>query len=117
MKFLLALLFCFSAIADERSKPLTTSRIDYTVTNVTTGAWVEVYPALPQPVNRIEIFDSSGRTMEIGFGPSGGETRLVIVFPGGNGPVPVDLPNNARISIRAVSATASSGEIDLNFYQ
>jgi hypothetical protein len=114
---LLILLFVSSIAFANGVKPLTTSRIVYSSTNVTTGAWVEVIDALPQPVERIEIFDSSGKTMELGVGPVGGETRQILVFPGGNGSVPFDLAKGTRISVRAVSGTANSGELSLNFFQ
>lgn len=65
----------------------------------------------------MEVFDSSGQTMEIGVGPASGEARLFIVTPGGNGAVPVSIPKSARVAVRAISGTASSGELSINYYQ
>lgn len=95
---------------------VTTSRNDYTSTNVTTSAWVQLVASSGNAINEIEVFDSSGQTLEIGTGGSGSEVRLIIVFPGGNGRVPVSIPISTRISIRAISATANAGESDINFY-
>lgn len=95
---------------------VTTVRNDYTSTSVTTGAWVQLVASLGAAVNEIEIFDSSGQTLELGTGAAASETRLILVFPGGNGRVSVSIASGTRISIRAVSATADTGEIDINFY-
>jgi len=95
---------------------VTTSRNNYASTPVTTGAWVQLIASTASAVNMMEIFDSSGQTMEIGTGAAASETRLVIVFPGGNGQIPVNIPAGTRVSVRAVSASASVGELDINFY-
>jgi hypothetical protein len=65
----------------------------------------------------LEIFDSSGQTMELGMGASGSETRIALILPGGNGQIPILIQQGTRLSVRAVSGTASSGELDLNAYQ
>lgn len=91
-----------------------TYRNNYASTPVTTGAWVQLAASV-SATTEMEIFDSSGQTMELGIGAAASETRLILVFPGGNGRVPVAL-NGERLSIRAVSATASVGEIDINLY-
>lgn len=92
-------------------------RNDYTSTNVTTGAFVELKAALAQQATAIEIFDSSGQTLELATGSGGSEVVFMRVFPGGNGYLPITLAAATRISIRAVSADATVGEININFYQ
>lgn len=95
---------------------VTTIRNDYTSTSVTTGAWVQLVASTAAAITELEIFDSSGETLEIGTGAAAAETRLILVFPGGNGRVPVAIAAATRISIRAVSGTASVGELDINCY-
>ena len=95
---------------------VTTVRNDYSSTNVTTGAWVELIASTASEINELSIFDSSGETLELGTGAAASETRLMLIFPGGNGREPVQIPSGTRVSIRAVSATASVGELDINFY-
>ena len=98
--------------------PLAHARVVYSSTNVTTSAYVQLLAATPNvPVNTLEIFDSSGQTLVIATGASGSEVDAFYVFPGGNGPTRVSIPPNTRLSIKAVTATASSGELDLNVYQ
>jgi hypothetical protein len=93
-----------------------TIRNDYSVTPVTTGAWVQLVASTLSDVKEIEIFDSSGQTLELGLGGSGSEVRKIIIFPGGNGRIPCQIAAGSRVSIQAISANASVGEIDINFY-
>lgn len=85
----------------------------YSVTNVTTGAWVQLIASTAAAATEIQLFDSSGQTLELGIGGSGSESRVLIISPGGNGAVPLAIPSGSRISVRAISATASVGEIDV----
>lgn len=98
------------------STVVTTVRNDYTSTGVTTGAWVQLVASTSAEIQSLEIFDSSGQTLELGTGAAASETRLLLVFPGGNGKISVRIAASTRISIRAVSASASVGELDINFY-
>lgn len=94
-----------------------TARNDYTSTNVTTGAWVQLIAATAAAATTIEVFDSSGQTLELGVGGAGLEVRQFIIYPGGNGRVSLAIPAGSRIALKAISATANVGEIDVNLYQ
>lgn len=125
MRTLALLLFFISPVSFAGSttaiqpgrKLITTVRNAYASTNVTTSAWVELVSSMPVTTSVMEIFDSSGQTLKIGFGASGSEITQLYVFPGGNGTIPVEVPVDTRVSIRAVTGTASSGELDINFYK
>ncbi len=91
-------------------------RNDYSSVNVTTAAYVELIASTGSEINQLEIFDSSGETLKLALGAAASEVDLLLVTPGGNGIIPVNIPAGTRVSIRAVSATASVGEIDINFY-
>lgn len=95
---------------------VTTIRNDYTSTAVTTGAWVELIASTSALITELDIFDSSGSTLELGIGAAASEARLILVTPGGNGKLPVAINAGTRISIRAVSGNASVGELDINFF-
>jgi len=92
------------------------ARLDYSVTNVTTGAYEQIIASVPATANKMEIFDSSGQTLKIAFGAAAAEVDQFLVFPGGNGPIDINVPAATRISIQAVSALADAGEISINFY-
>lgn len=92
-------------------------RLVYSSTNVTTGAWVQLLSSVGAiAVKEIEIFDSSGETLELGVGAAASEVSKSYVFPGGNGKIPMQIAANDRLAIKAVSATANSGEILINLY-
>ena len=91
-------------------------RNDYTSTSVTTAAYVQLVASTGSAVNKIEIFDSSGETLKIAFGAAASEVDQFLVFPGGQGAININIPASTRVSIKAVSNTASVGEIDINFY-
>lgn len=92
-------------------------RLVYSTTNVTTGAWVQLLASVgATAIKEIEIFDSSGETLELGVGAAASEVSKSYVFPGGNSRIPMQIPANARLAIRAVSATANVGEIVINLY-
>lgn len=89
----------------------------YSSTNVTTGAYVQLIASTSGAATEIEIFDSSGQTLKIAVGGVGTEVDQIIDYPGGNGRVPLAIPAGSRVSIRAISGTASTGEIDINLYR
>jgi peptidoglycan hydrolase CwlO-like protein len=93
-----------------------TARHSYSSTPVNTTNWQQLLASTSGAIRRVEIFDSSGQTLELGVGAPGSEVRQILVFPGGNGIVPLSIASGARVSIRAVSATANEGEISINFY-
>lgn len=95
---------------------VTFHRRDYSSSNVTTAAWSELIASMPADVISLEIFDSSGQTLKLGVGSSGSEVDLVLVFPGGNGMIPLEILAGARLAIKAVSANATEGEICINLY-
>jgi hypothetical protein len=92
-------------------------RNDYSSTNVTTGAYVELIASTAFAVKKMQIFDSSGQTLKIATGAAASEVDRFLVFPGGNGDVEITIPAGTRISIRAVSASATVGEISINLFK
>lgn len=91
-------------------------RNDYSTSPVTTGAYVQLIASMPAAVKEVEIFDSSGETLVLAIGGIGSEVDKVYVFPGGNGRITLQIAATARLSIKAVSANATSGEFTANFY-
>lgn len=100
-------------MASDQLVPVQTIRNAYASTNVTAGAWVELDSSLDAAVKRLIIFDSSGQTLELGTGPGASETRLCIIPPGGLD-IDVNIAATTRLAIRAISGTASTGELDIN---
>lgn len=95
--------------------PITLVRNVYSSTNVTTGAYVQLIASTAAVINKIQIFDSSGQTLALAFGAAASEVNKIYIFPGGNGDVDMAIPAGTRVSVIAISATASVGELDINF--
>lgn len=74
---------------------------------VTSAAWTQVIASTAALAQGLYIFDSSGVSLELGFGAALSEARRLIIPPGGlNGFIPLNIPAATRISIRALGTTA-----------
>lgn len=92
-------------------------RLDYSSTNVTNSAWVELVASVgADDIQGITLFDGGGFAMELGIGAAASEVRTLLIPPGGfNGVIPLYIPAGSRLSIQAVgAATVDAGEIDIN---
>lgn len=89
---------------------------DYSSTTVTTSAYTELVSSLSANISEVEIFDSSGEFLYLATGGSGSETNKIIITAGGNGRIPLAITSGTRVSIKALSASASTGRIVVNFY-
>lgn len=106
----------YVALSPKGRGVLTPFRNAYGSVNVLTGSYTQVTAVTSAQINEIEIFDSSGQTMAIAIGAAAAEVVQAYIFPGGNGRMPLLIPAGSRISIIAISASATLGEIDINFY-
>ena len=94
-------------------------RHSYTITPVTTAAWVTIIASNEEPCSGVEIFDSSGSIMKLATGTVGNEVELPFhIFPGGNNSFMLhhEIPSGVRISAKAVDASATAGDLCFNFY-
>lgn len=97
-------------------------RHDYSSTNVTTSAWIEVAGAgtLNGRSHGIEIFDSSGEELIFGIGLTTADVQeMGTVYPGGtDGVHRTELPNGTALLLflKAVSGTASTGVCHISLY-
>jgi hypothetical protein len=99
-------------------RPCQVIRNDYSSTSVTTSAWVQLDSSMNADTHELEIFDSSGSVLKLGIGASGSETDIPFhIIPGGNANrIAVSIPQGSRLAIKAVDATASSGQLVINCY-
>lgn len=100
---------------DQTGVVLQTIRHSYSASTVTSAAWVQLSPALSAHTNWIEFFEDSGNAMELGQGPAGSESRICLIPPGGFATAQaLVLPQNMRLSVRALSGSVVSGQILIN---
>ncbi len=88
----------------------------YASVNVTTAAYVQLVASTAAIINLLDIFDSSGQTLVFAVGGAGAEVDQFNIYPGGNGRIELAIPASSRLSVKAVSATASTGELDINCF-
>jgi hypothetical protein len=86
----------------------------YSSTPVTTSAYVQVVASTSAAVTRVSIFDSSGETLILATGAAASEVIKLYVPPGG-GEYDLAIPSGTRVSIKALTASATSGYQLINF--
>lgn len=91
------------------------ARNDYSSVNVTTSAYTQLIASTANEYQEIQVFDSSGQTLKLATGAPASEVDKIIIPPGGTLPIKLRIASGTRISIKALSATANSGEIDVQF--
>lgn len=95
------------------------TRIDYTTVNsgagVSTSAYTQLVSSLSGAVKELYIFDSSGRALLLAVGGSGSEIDQVYIEPGGTGMVRLAIPASSRLSVKAVDAAATTGQLLVAF--
>lgn len=89
---------------------------DYSSTPVTTSAYVQLIASTSATSTKLEIFDSSGEVLILAVGAAASEVDQLYIFPGGNGPVELNIPSGSRISVKAKTTTASAGLLVINLY-
>ena len=111
--FLLPLLFVCEANAGN------VSSLSYAATNVTTGAYVTLVASTPIHVANLVVCDNSGHILKIAVGAAGSEVDLVSVPLNACMVIPVGpiLKLGARLSIRAIDASATTGYNVVSFVQ
>jgi hypothetical protein len=90
--------------------------LNYSSTNVTTSAYVEIISSAAGLITGITAFDSSGQGMILALGSVSSEVDFLYIPPGGfDGQVSVSIPSGERISIKAINGTANAGRFIANF--
>lgn len=102
--------------AQHSAQPILIKRNDYSSTNVTTAAYVELVASLASNVSMIDIYDSSGEFFVLAVGEAGSESDVIYIPQGGNGRIFLTLSAGQRVSIKAVSANATVGDLLINFW-
>lgn len=87
------------------SNPVDRIRLDYSVTNVGSSAWVTLSSSLGLDSNLLDVSDESGRELLIGYGPAGSEKVLLETKDGGAGNISATLNSGMRLAVKAVSGS------------
>jgi hypothetical protein len=89
-------------------------RNSYSVTPVTTGAYVQILASTAAAINRLYIFDSSGSAIILATGASGSEVDQLYIGPGGSdAPYELNIASGTRLALKALDTNASVGQFIL----
>jgi hypothetical protein len=84
--------------------------LSYSGTNVTTSAYVTLDPAIAVSCSKIVIVDTSTQLMKLAVGAAGSEKDICTFQGNGNAVlIPAYISMGARLSLKAISANATSG--------
>ncbi len=115
MKIILSLIALL--IYSQISLASNVSSLSYSATNVTTSAYVTLVASSPIAVVHLIICDSSGQILKLAKGSAGNEVDLFTVPVNSCFEYSLDtlLGSGTRLSLKAISATASSGYSSVSF--
>ena len=88
----------------------------YATTNVTTSAYVTLDASSPQSTSNLLIVDTSTQLMKLAVGAAGAEVDLC-TFQGNGNPVlvPTFVTAGVRLSLKAISASATAGYCTVSY--
>lgn len=99
---------------ESNTDPKDTKQIIRTTSAISTAAYTELDASLNQNIRAIQVFNSTGETLVLATGAAASEVDKAYIFPGGQAEIPFIAASTTRLSVKAISATTSSGELTLN---
>lgn len=78
---------------------------------------LQLVAALSANVRKIQVFDTGGVPFELMTGAAAAETRLMVIGPGADTELNVQIASGTRVSVRRVDSAAAltGGDISINF--
>lgn len=99
-----------------RTKANTPTFNDYSSTNVTTSAYVQLVASTSSACTAVEIYNQCASSIYLATGATASEVNQLIIPPGGNGLVPIAIAASTRIAVKAVDVSATSGSLIINYW-
>lgn len=90
---------------------LASFNVDYT--NITTS-YYQVVGSTADAYSKIAIYDTTGETIELALGAASSEVVKMIIGPGCDQILEIQIPAGSRITVRSVGTNASGGSLVLN---
>lgn len=86
-----------------------------TTINSSVGAWVTVIAATTADIKRVQLYDTTGRFLNLALGAPASEVVECTLGPGNDSSIDVDIPSGSRISIRSAEAAPVAGNVAINW--
>ena len=97
----------------------TTTYTDASVSNIPGSAQppLELIASTVTPIKKLQFADTTGRFLEIMTGAATFETRLLLLGPGSDQTIEIDIPTGTRISVRnvEVASALTVGSLAINY--
>lgn len=85
-------------------------------TPITTSAYVELDAALDGDTNHIEVYNTTTKILLLAQGPAGSEDDMFFIPAEGNGRMMCKLDLGVRLSVKAVDADTTAGQLIINLW-
>ncbi len=119
MKLILILLFPLGLLADFLPDAYLFFTHDFSATSVTSGTYVQVDSGtgVTCDIKKICVTTTNGNSVYLAQGAASSEAKVQLIPAGGtDGCQVVRIPNAARISLKALNTTLSTGVLVMNAY-
>lgn len=104
-------------MGNKGSSLVKTVSFDFSSTNVTSSAWVQLLSSVGARCNHVEITHQGSYPVYLGYGASGAEVTERIIEPTGETiRSPLLLESGHRLALKATGTTLSTGTITMNFF-
>lgn len=82
---------------------------------ILTSSYTQLIASSSLQINEQSIFNSTGETLVLAIGAAASEIDQYYIPPGGNGLMDLKIPSGSRVSVKAVSANTSAGELNISW--
>jgi hypothetical protein len=89
-------------------------RLDFSSNNVTSAGYTQLIASTSSDVVEAQIFYGNGTTLYLATGAAASETDLLMIPPGFDGKLPLDIASGTRLSLKSVDDTVNTGELVIN---
>lgn len=98
------------------SKPAQVIRLDYSGTNVTSAAYVQLTGTVNNEMVMAEIVDTGGNDMKLAIGPAGGEVDIYAIPGNQSKHVPMNIGKQTRLAVKAYGTSNTTGSLIINLF-
>lgn len=88
--------------------------INTATTSITAGAYVQLVASLSAAADSVSVYNGSSTPVLLAVGAAAAEVDKILIFPGESA-LPLAIAQGARLSLKSVSGTISTGIVGINF--
>lgn len=101
--------------------PIAFVRVQYSPSPIPSTSYVPIYNPTVGLITHITDTDTSTQVMALSFAAScaalSTSANTIVIPAGGIGLINLDIPAGVCVGLKALSGTANTGEVDINFFR